>query len=289
MTDLDLQLAEHLDSPALGSDHVSQDSGFGPSSGQRLTHVVHVDQRSASAPAIFFNRHERDDAVGAYIFAETQRDDAVRYHLHLYNFNIARLAQARYIERMKLARKDQVIVGDGIELRPHARRNYELYGRWYSNPTIWHLTSWTAEPLRPRDVERLFEDREASTTERSFAIHLPESQKPLGIISLMNISKAHASADLSIILGDSDNRARGYGTEAIRTILDYAFADLRLHRVGLSVFDFNDAALKTYERLGFQREGCLRGAVKRDETHRDAILMSILAPEWNAQVSQQHA
>jgi len=183
---------------------------------------------------------------------------------------------------MKLSGESRTLTGNGIELRPHARRNYEIYGRWYSDPTVWHLTSWTAEPLRPREVERLFEDREASTTEKSFAIHLPNNREPLGIISLMNISKAHASADLSIIVGNSDDRARGYGTEAIRTILKHAFEDLGLHRVGLSVFEFNEAALKTYERLGFNQEGCLRSAVKRDGTHYNAILMSILATDWNA-------
>jgi RimJ/RimL family protein N-acetyltransferase len=183
---------------------------------------------------------------------------------------------------MGLSGGDRILAGDGIELRPHARRNYEIYGRWYSDPTVWHLTSWTAEPLSPREVERLFEDREASTTEKSFAIHLQDNREPLGIISLMNVSKAHGSADLSIIVGDSDDRARGYGTEAIRTILKHAFEDLALYRVGLSVFEFNEAALKTYERLGFNQEGCLRGAVKRDGRHHNAILMSILAREWNA-------
>lgn len=182
---------------------------------------------------------------------------------------------------MKLSGGDRILAGDGIELRPHARINYELYGRWYSDPEVWNLTSWTAEPLRPREVERLFEDREASTTERSFAIHRTDKRDPVGIISLMNISKAHASADLSIIVGDADDRGRGHGSEAIRTLLAHAFEDLGLRRVGLSVFAFNEAAINTYEHLGFHQEGCLRNAVKRDDVYHDAILMSVLASEWS--------
>ena len=182
---------------------------------------------------------------------------------------------------MKLSGGDRTLAGDGIELRPHARRNYELYGRWYSDPEVWNLTSWTAKPLKPREVERLFEDREASTTEKSFAIHPTGDWEPVGIVSLMNISKAHASADLSIIIGDAKSRARGYGSEAIRTLLNHAFDDLKLRRIALSVFAFNEAAIKTYERLGFHREGHLRNAVKRDGGYHDAILMSVLASEWS--------
>lgn len=184
---------------------------------------------------------------------------------------------------MRLSDREKVLVGEGVELRPHARRNYEIYGRWYSDPEVWRLTSWTAEPLRSREVERLFEDREASTTERSFAIYRKAEREPLGIISLMNISKAHASADLSIIVGDSANRARGHGSDAMKTILNYAFEDLGLRRVGLSVFDFNEAAIKTYKRLGFRQEGRLRDAIRRDGAFHDAILMSVLASEWSNQ------
>ena len=63
-------------------------------------------------------------------------------------------------------------------------------------------------------------------------------------------------------------------------IVRYAFDDLGLNRVGLSVFDFNDTAISTYERLGFVHEGRLRRAVKREDGFRDALLMSVLREEW---------
>ena len=77
---------------------------------------------------------------------------------------------------------------------------------------------------------------------------------PIGVISLMNVSEANASADLSVILGPSEERDQGYGADAISTLLDYAFGELELHRVGLSVFVFNEPAIATYEKLGFRKE-----------------------------------
>ena len=176
--------------------------------------------------------------------------------------------------------KAKRLVGERIELRRHARENYRLYGEWYGDQEIWRLTSWAASPLSPSAAERLFEDRELSSTDDSFAIHLKDEEVPIGVVSLMNISEANASAELSVIVGHSEDRHQGYGAEAIATLLDYAFGDLGLNRVGLSVFEFNEDAISAYDGLGFREEGRLRRALRRDGAFHDAILMSVLKEEW---------
>jgi len=174
------------------------------------------------------------------------------------------------------------LAGERIELRRHAPENYRLYGEWYGNPEIWRLTSWAAAPLSPSAVERLFEDREHHPTDDSFAIHLRDDDEPIGIVSLMNVSEANASAELSIIVGHPEDRHHGYGAEAIAVLLDYVFGERGLNRVGLSVFEFNEDAIAAYEKLGFREEGRLRGALRRDDAFHDAILMSVLRQEWEA-------
>jgi len=173
------------------------------------------------------------------------------------------------------------LVGQRVELRRHSPDHYRLYGEWYGDPEIWRLTSWASAPLGPSAVERLFEDREHSPADDSFAIHLRDEDEPIGVVSLMNISVANASAELSIIVGHQEDRHHGYGAEAIAVLLDYAFRDLSLNRVGLSVFDFNEDAIAAYGKLGFREEGRLRGALRRDDTFHDAILMSVLKREWS--------
>lgn len=180
---------------------------------------------------------------------------------------------------MRLSGRVKSLRGERVELRRHERSDYDLYGEWYGDPEVWRLTSWASEPLSRSAVRRLFEDRELSTTEDSFAIRRGEGA-PVGIVSLMNISAANGSADLSIIIGSRDDRGRGYGKDAIRTILRYGFEELGLHRIGLSVFEFNETAIRTYEDLGFREEGRLREAIVRNGSRHDAILMSILKPEW---------
>ena len=183
---------------------------------------------------------------------------------------------------VRLDDRTSKLEGERIELRRHARENYPLYAQWYGDPEIWHLTSWAPAPLSRSAVERLFEDRELSKTDDSFAIHVRGDDEPIGVISLMNKSEANGSAELSVIVGHQDDRHQGYGTEAIDRLLRYAFEDLELNRIGLSVFDFNGEAISAYENLGFVAEGRFRQAIKRRSGFHDAILMSILKPEWES-------
>jgi RimJ/RimL family protein N-acetyltransferase len=176
--------------------------------------------------------------------------------------------------------RTRTLDGERIQLRRHDPKNYGLYAEWYGDPEVWHLTSWARAPLGRSAVKRLFEEREMSTTDDSFAIHPNGESEPVGVVSLMNVSETNLSAELSVIVGRPNDRSHGYGAEAIAMIVRYAFEDLGLNRVGLSVFDFNSAAISTYERLGFVHEGRLRRAVKREDGFRDALLMSVLCDEW---------
>ena len=183
---------------------------------------------------------------------------------------------------VRLGARTRKLEGETVELRRHARANYGLYAAWYGDPEIWHLTSWAPSPLNRAAVEKLFEDRELSPVDDSFAIHVKDEDEPVGVISLMNISDANESAELSVIVGHPDDRHQGYGTEAIELLLRYAFEELGLNRVGLSAFDFNDEAIAAYEKLGFAIEGRYRQAIKRKSRFHDAILMSIMKGEWQA-------
>ena len=63
-------------------------------------------------------------------------------------------------------------------------------------------------------------------------------------------------------------------------MLDHAFRRLGLHRVGLSVFAFNERAIRAYQKAGFRIEGRLREAIWRDGHYVDEVQMGILSSEW---------
>jgi RimJ/RimL family protein N-acetyltransferase len=113
-----------------------------------------------------------------------------------------------------------------------------------------------------------------------FAIREREGDRLVGSCQLLGLDARHRSAELQIRIGEPDARGRGLGTEAVALLLRHAFADLDLHRVSLHVFASNAAALATYERCGFVREGVLREAAMLDGRRDDVVVMGVLRRDW---------
>ncbi len=110
-----------------------------------------------------------------------------------------------------------------------------------------------------------------------------ESGEHIGNISLENIQWKDRQATLGIVIGAKEYWGQGYGTDAIRTLLRFAFEELNLNRIQLSVFDFNERARRCYRRCGFQEEGRLRQAHYTEGRYHDVILMAILREDWERQ------
>ncbi|OQD75966.1 hypothetical protein PENDEC_c005G02727 [Penicillium decumbens] len=75
---------------------------------------------------------------------------------------------------------------------------------------------------------------------------------------------------------------KGYGSEAISWMLDWSFLTAGLHRIELTVYEWNERAQKVYQKLGFVTEGRRRECLWRGGRWWDSIHMGILAHEWEA-------
>lgn len=114
-----------------------------------------------------------------------------------------------------------------------------------------------------------------------FGIVLNEADKLIGSCQLHSIHPVHRSAELQIRIGEVSERGKGYGTDAVRLLQQFAFEDLNLHRVFLTVKANNIAALKIYEKCGFKHEGVQRRAAFIDGKYHDLVMMSILREEFS--------
>lgn len=112
-----------------------------------------------------------------------------------------------------------------------------------------------------------------------FGIRRLDGNKLIGSCQLNSINQIHRSAQLQIRIGEPSERGHGYGTQAVRLLLDFAFKDLNLHRVYLHVFRTNVAAIRTYVKSGFVQEGLLRQAAYIDNKYIDVVIMGILREE----------
>lgn len=113
--------------------------------------------------------------------------------------------------------------------------------------------------------------------------NVPNQPIPIGTIALSAAdSAAHAHHRNTTIGGlgiVTQYQGKGYGSEAILWVLEFAFRHANMHRVEIAAFEFNPA-WKLYERLGFVHEGRKRGLAWYDGKYCDSVEMSMLEDEW---------
>lgn len=105
-----------------------------------------------------------------------------------------------------------------------------------------------------------------------------ETGKPLGSVYIRDIDRHHNKAEYGIFIGEPQARGRGIGTAAARLMLRYCFEEEGLHRVYLRALAGNRPAIRSYEKAGFVREGCLRDDVFVNGSYCDVIWMAVLEP-----------
>jgi RimJ/RimL family protein N-acetyltransferase len=115
-----------------------------------------------------------------------------------------------------------------------------------------------------------------------FTICTLADERVIGHIGLDGVRWSHADSFVGIGIGEQEFWGKGYGTDAMQVMLRFAFTEMNLHRVSLTVFDYNPRALRSYEKAGFKIEGRARQMFKREGQRWDEIFMGILREEWES-------
>lgn len=171
------------------------------------------------------------------------------------------------------------LIGERLYLRPLERDDLVHVRKWVNDPDVRRLTG-EVTPMSQAAADEWYERAKADRDRVWFIIVLKDGDRPIGECGLLRMFPAWRQTDLSIILGEKDTWNQGYGTEAIRLLLDYAFGYLNMHRVSLGVVGFNEHALRFYEKAGFVREGIQRDGYYHDHRYSDFVMMSILEDEF---------
>jgi len=112
----------------------------------------------------------------------------------------------------------------------------------------------------------------------SYTFEYPDD--PIGMVGLTHIDYRNKNAEFGrFLIAGEQNRRKGYGSEAVKLILEYAFDHLNLHKVYLDTIENNDAALEFYKKIGFKPEGLKRDHIYKSGKYVDLICMSILRGE----------
>ena len=166
------------------------------------------------------------------------------------------------------------ITGENINLRRMTWDDTDLIIKWRENKRVKNNFIYRGEITREIHEEWIRTKVETGEVVQ-FIIEETEGGRPIGSVYLRDINREMGKAEFGIFIGEDDAVGRGYGTEAAKMIVNYAFAELKLHKIYLRVLDENFVAKKSYEKVGFREEGHFHDDVFLNGEYKDVIFMAI--------------
>lgn len=178
---------------------------------------------------------------------------------------------------MEPVKKDLILRGEQIYLRPITADDTELAVRWRNQPSVVENFLYR-KPITPKDHEDWLANKVFKGLVHQFIVCRNEDDKPLGSAYLQNFDEESRRAEWGIYLGEEQTYGKGVGTEAGHLILDYAFNTLGLHKVVSRVLARNTASARMSEKVGSIQEAYLRDEYFLDGQYEDLILFGIFNP-----------
>ena len=178
-----------------------------------------------------------------------------------------------------------MIIGNQIRFRAIEKEDLPNFVRWLNDPEV-RQGLCLRYPLSLAEEEEWFATMiKRPPQERPMAIEIqPDPNKDtwvfVGNLGFFDVNWENRSAEIGIHIGEKEYWDKGFGTKAMRMILKYGFESLNLHRLYLRVFETNQRAIRSYQKVGFKTEGKMRQAHFMNGTYIDVLLMSILQQEW---------
>jgi RimJ/RimL family protein N-acetyltransferase len=171
------------------------------------------------------------------------------------------------------------LVGQKCYLSPINVEDAEQFTEWLNDLDVTTNLGAAAEPVTVAAERKKLEEL---GDKHAYAIVDLETDRLLGSVSLNNVHETHRCATLGIVIGDKSYHNKGYGREAIRLLLDFAFNFLNMHNIVLWVYDDNARGIACYKSVGFKECGRRRQANRLNGKWRDIVFMDILAEEFCA-------
>lgn len=175
------------------------------------------------------------------------------------------------------------VEGDLVALGPLRRDLLPLYTRWI-NDLGAARTLGASSPMTLEGETKWYEESATSEKTVPFTVYARPDLRPIGTASLFEVDHRNRAATFGIFIGDREYRGKGYGTETTSLVLDYAFTMLGLHNVMLTVYDYNPAGVRAYEKAGFKEFGRRRQCHRSGGELHDEIFMQCLSDEFESPV-----
>ena len=171
-----------------------------------------------------------------------------------------------------------------IYLRALETSDLDRLHKWHNDRSLYEMLGGPFRFVRKQATQAWLENKTAflsyGSDEIRLAICVKGSDKHIGNISLHQINWIVRQARLEILIGDPEERSKGYGQAAVRQLLSYAFGDLGLRKIYLEALADNGVAIHLYEKCGFKIEGRFKNHVFKQGGWKDVIFFGIFADDY---------
>lgn len=174
------------------------------------------------------------------------------------------------------------IVGDRIYLSPRGAsdEDIEKFTEWMNDFQVTDYINKSEQIMTAIGEKEWLENTARKNENKNFNIIDLNSNKLIGTIELEKFNWTSRNAVLGIFIGDKNYRNNGYGTEAIKLLLEFGFKYLNLHSIRLSLLSVNERAHKCYLKCGFKDAGKSREEIFLNGKYYDKLYMDILEGEF---------
>lgn len=159
----------------------------------------------------------------------------------------------------------------------------KAWSRWNRNSEYFRLLNSSGRAIQsPKAYLKWMEEEvsEISPATYFFSIRTLGEDKLIGELSLDVVNWSGRDAFVGLGIGETEYWSKGYGTDVMNVLLRFAFTEINLRRVTLSVFEYNPRAIRSYEKAGFRHEGRTRRVLSKEGKRWDVLYMGILREEW---------
>jgi len=159
----------------------------------------------------------------------------------------------------------------------------KAFSTWSRDSELWRLMD--AGVVRLPSAKEAVKHFEKDLEEPDMGVYFFTARrladdKLIGEIVLDVVNWSGRDAFVGLSIGEREYWGKGYGTEMMQLMLQFAFMEVNLRRVTLTVFEYNPRAIRSYEKVGFCHEGRLRKFLNREGRRWDLLFMGILREEW---------
>lgn len=167
--------------------------------------------------------------------------------------------------------------GEKVCLRPFCKEDAAYLFKWY-NDSETRGKIGEVFPTLMQDAESSVEHKGKDSV--WFAVVRKADHRIIGETGLLRMFPAWRTTDLTIIIPERENQGKGFGTETIGLLMNYAFGYLNFNRISIGVVGFNTGALNFYKKAGFKQEGIQEQGYYYNYRYYDFIMMRILKDEF---------